>query len=163
ELPLQPLNRRRFFASMARPFGLWPGASGQRLTIFSESASNSAISLELRMLTKMCPLPSATAASGSPPKAIVPATVSEAGPVEVEDHHAVPPGDVEPAGVGVDREVIPASLAADRDLSDLRRGRGRAIGDGLRRQGREQRGADEQRDRIHRCRSLWFRWFIPGS
>ena len=46
-------------------------------------ASNSATSLELRMLTKMCPLPSATAASGSPPKAIVPATFSVAGSIEV--------------------------------------------------------------------------------
>ena len=34
-------------------------------------------------LTKMCPLPSATAASGSPPKAIAPATFSEAGSIEV--------------------------------------------------------------------------------
>ena len=31
----------------------------------------------------MCPFPSATAASGSPPKAIVPATFSEAGSIEV--------------------------------------------------------------------------------
>jgi hypothetical protein len=83
ELPLHPLNGRRFFASMARPFGLCPGASGQRLRIFSETASNSSISLEPRMLTKMCPLPSATAASGSPPKAIVPSTFSEAGSIEV--------------------------------------------------------------------------------
>ena len=93
ELPLQPLNSRRFFASMARPFGLVPGASGQRLRIFSERASNSAISLELRMLTKMCPLPSATAASGSPPKAIVPATFSEAGSIDGPVVGAVVEGD----------------------------------------------------------------------
>ena len=27
ELALQPLNRRRLLVSMARPFGLWPGAA----------------------------------------------------------------------------------------------------------------------------------------
>src|SRR5262249_56292417 len=38
---------------------------------------------------------------------------------QVEHDDPVPPRDVQPTRVGVDREVVPAALAADGDLVDL--------------------------------------------
>ena len=53
------------------------------MRILSVRWSNPAISLELRMLTKMCPFPSATAASGLPAKSTGATTFSVAGSITV--------------------------------------------------------------------------------
>src|SRR3954469_9962336 len=73
----QPEKRTWCAVSISSPDGSSHPFITQRFTTVSFAASTSAISLVLSMFTKTCPLPSATANSGFPPKATVPATFSD--------------------------------------------------------------------------------------
>ena len=79
----QVLKSLRCLESTARPMELFAEASENRLRILSVRASNSTISLESSMLTKMCPLSSETANSGTPPSAREPTAFISTGSMAV--------------------------------------------------------------------------------